>query len=72
MSYLQNKVAKIMLDKRLYSSASEALATLNWITLEQIRVYRGCLYVFKSINGYTNHSMELEMYTTIIFEIRIN
>ena len=56
---LQNKAAKIILDKPLYSSASEALATLNWITLEQRRFYHRCLYVFKCINGYTNHSMEL-------------
>ena len=56
---LQNKAAKIILDKRLLSSSSEALAALNWITLEKRRFYHRCLYVYKCVNGYIDHSMEL-------------
>ena len=56
---LQNKTAKVMLDRPLYSSASEALATLKWIPLEQRRFYHSCTMIYKCINGHTNHTMEL-------------
>ncbi|XP_028405236.1 uncharacterized protein LOC114527740 [Dendronephthya gigantea] len=56
---LQNKAAKIILDKPLYSSASEALGKLNWITLKQRRFYHRCLFVYKCVNGYIYHSMDL-------------
>ena len=42
LQVLQNKVAKIILDQLLYSSAPHALATLRWIPLETIRFQRGC------------------------------
>ena len=56
---MQNKAAKIILNEPLYSSASEALARLNWITLKQRRFYHSCLLIYKCINGYTYHSMDL-------------
>ena len=59
---LQNKAAKIILDQPLYSSASEALAKLNWITLERRRFYHRCIFIYKCINGYANHSMEFLTY----------
>ena len=59
---LQNKAAKIIVDQALYSSASEALAKLNWITLERRRFYHRCIFIYKCINGYANHSMELLTY----------
>ena len=73
---LQNKAAKIILDQPLYSSASEALAKLNWITLERRRFYHRCIFIYKCINGYANHSMELLTYGDvrigIILEIGIS
>ena len=72
---LQNKAAKIILDRPLYSSASEALIMLKWIPLEQRRFYHSCTIIYKCINGYTNHTMELRtnghdyMYMIIILEI---
>ena len=56
---LQNKAAKIILDRPLYSSATDALVTLKWLNLEQRRFYQRCIYIYKSINGLTNHSMNL-------------
>ncbi len=56
---LQNKAAKIILDKPIHSSSSESLAALKWITLAERRFYHSCLYVYKCINGYTDHTMEL-------------
>ena len=46
---LQNKAAKIILDKPLYSSYSEALVTLNWITLERRRFYAIDMYMFINV-----------------------
>ena len=54
---MQNKAAKIILNEPLYSTASEALARLNGITLKQRRFYHSCLLIYKCINGYTYHSM---------------
>ena len=59
LQILQNKAAKFILDKPLYSSSSEALTALNWKTLEKRRFYHRCLYTYKCVNGYTDHTMEL-------------
>ena len=56
---MKDKAAKIILNEPLYSSASEALARLNWITLKQRRFYHSCLLIYKCINSYTYHSMDL-------------
>ena len=37
LQVLQNKAAKIILDRRLYSSAKHALAILKWVPLEKRR-----------------------------------
>ena len=39
LQVLQNKAAKIILDRPLYSSASDALTTLKWLTLEKRRFH---------------------------------
>ena len=59
LQIMQNKAAKIFLDKPLYSSATDALTTLKWLKLGQRRHYHRCLYVFKCINKLTCHSMDL-------------
>lgn len=56
---IQNKAAKIILDRPIHSSSSEALAVLKWITLEKRRFYHRCLYIYKCVNGYIDHTMEL-------------
>ena len=56
---LQNKAMKIILNRPLYSSASDAIITLQWLNLEQRRFYYRCLHVYKCSNGLMDHSMEL-------------
>ena len=59
LQVLQNKAPKIILDRPLYSSATDALETLKWLNLEQRRFFHRCIYVYKCINGFMEHSMEL-------------
>ena len=54
---LQNKAAKIILDRPLYSSATHALATLKWVPLEKRRFQRRFIYVYKCLNGLVEHDM---------------
>ena len=42
-----------------YSSATDAIETLKWLNLEQLRFYHPCTYVYKCINGLMDHPMEL-------------
>ena len=59
LQVLQNKAAKIILDRPLYSSATHALATLKWVPLEKRRFKRRCIYVYKCLNGLVEHDMNL-------------
>ena len=57
LQVLQNKAAKIILDRPLYSSATHALATLKWVPSEKRRFQRRCIYVYKCLNGLVEHDM---------------
>ena len=61
LQVLQNKAAKLVLDKPLYSSATDALNQLGWlnINLKQHRHFYRWLYVCKCVNGITSHKFEL-------------
>lgn len=59
LQVLQNKAAKLVLDKPLYSSATDALNQLGWLNLKQRRHFHRCLYVYKCVNGITSHKLEL-------------
>jgi hypothetical protein len=59
LQILQNKAAKIVLDRPYFSSATDALNTLGWTTLEQRRLHHRCLFVFKCLNNNTSHGFEL-------------
>ena len=59
LQVLQNKAAKIILDRPLYSSASDALTTLKWLTLEKRRFQRRCVHVYKCLYGLTHHELTL-------------
>ena len=59
LQVLQNKAAKIILDRPPHSSATDALNSLGWFTLEQRRLYHRCLYVFKCVNNFTSHILDL-------------
>ena len=55
LQVLQNKAAKIILDRPLYSSATHAPATLKGI--RKTRFQRRCIYVYKCLNGLVEHDM---------------
>ena len=59
LQVLQNKAAKVILNRPLYSSSTEALAVLKWLPLEIRRFQRRCVHVYKCINGLINHDMDL-------------
>ena len=46
LQVLQNKAAKIILDRPLYSSATDTLVTLKWLNLEQRRFYHRWIYIY--------------------------
>ena len=58
LQVLQNKAAKVILNRPLYSSSTEALAALKWLPLEK-RWFQRCVHVYKCINGLINHDMDL-------------
>ena len=52
----QNKAAKLVLDKPLYSSATDGLNQLGWLNLKQGRYFHRCLYVYNvPVNSKTAH-----------------
>ena len=57
LEILQNKAAKMILDRPLYSSASDALHELGWKPLFYRRFYPCCLYVFKCLNNLVSHDI---------------
>ena len=59
LQVLQNKAAKVVLNRPLYSSSTEALAALKWLPLEKRRFRRSCVHVNKCISGLINHDMDL-------------
>ena len=59
LQILQNKAAKLILNRPLYSSASDALTSLKWVPLERRRYRTRCVYVHKCINGLVHHDMTL-------------
>ena len=59
LQVLQSKAAKIILNRPLFTSSSEALASLKWMLLKKRRFQRRCVYVHKCVNGLVNHDMDL-------------
>ena len=58
LQLLQNKAAKIILDRPFYSSATYALATLKWVSLEK-KAFSKKMYlcVLKCLNGLVEHDI---------------
>ena len=52
---LQNKAAKLILDRPWFSSATSALHELGWKPLSNRRFYHRCLYVFKCLNNLVDY-----------------
>ena len=59
LQVLQNKAAKIILDRPLYSSATDALSALKWLDLHRRRNFHRCIHIWKCVNGLTEHSLDI-------------
>ena len=54
---LQNKEAKLVLDRATFSSSTQALLDMNWINLSSRRSMQQCLFMHKLINDSERNSM---------------
>ena len=61
LQILQNKAAKIILNRPFYSSSKEALNALKWLPLSTRRHYRRCTYIYKCHKGLISHHLNLEL-----------
>ena len=59
LQILQNKAAKLILDRSPHSSSTDALTVLRWLNLEERRKCHLCIYAYKCINGQLNHSLDI-------------
>jgi len=59
LQILQNKVAKLILDRPLHSWSTNALTVLRWMNLEERRKCHRCIYAYKCINGQLEHSLDI-------------
>ena len=59
LQILQNKAAKLILDRPPYSSSTDALTISRWPNLEERRKCHQCIYAYKCINGQLNHSLDI-------------
>ena len=50
---LQNKAAKLVLDRATFSSSTQALLDINWINLSSRRSMQWCLFMHKTIIAIT-------------------
>ena len=59
LQILQNKAAKLILDRSLHSSSTDALTVLRWLNLEERRKCHRCTDAYKCTNGQLNHSLDI-------------
>ena len=61
LQLLLNKAAKTILTTALFIHlhATDGLEALGWLTLEKRRLFLLCLYLYKSVNETSTHSMDL-------------
>ena len=75
LQILQNKAAKLILDRSLHSSYTDALTVLRWLNLEERRKSHRCTYTYKCTNGQLNHSLGIvrksDMHSYLILAIKI-
>jgi len=69
LQVLQHTAAKLVVNKPLYSSATDALSQLGWLHLNQRRHFHRCLYVYKCVSGITSHKLELSRNSDVHQEI---
>jgi hypothetical protein len=51
----QSNAPKIILNKPISSSSTEALSTLKWKRLSERRRAHRCIFIFKCLNNHINH-----------------
>ena len=54
---LQNKAAKLVLDRATHSSSTQALLDLNWMYLSTRRLMQRCFFMHNIINDSERNSM---------------
>ena len=54
---LQNKAAKLVMDRAMLSSSTQALLDLNWMNLSTRRIMQRCLFTHNFINDCERNSM---------------
>ena len=54
---LQNKAAKLVLDRATHSSSTQALLDLNWMNLSTRRLMQRCFFMHNFINDSERNSM---------------
>jgi len=59
LQILQNNAAKLILDRSLQSSSTDALTVLRWLNLEERRKCHRCIYAYKCTNGQLNQSLDI-------------
>ena len=59
LQVLENKAAKIILDKQLRYSSTKALEELKWTTLTTRRHNHRCTFIHKCMNGLIDFDFEL-------------
>ena len=65
LQVLQHNAARLILDLPRYSSATEALETLEWKPLYLCRKYHHCISVFKCLNHLVDFDFNLTMISHI-------
>ena len=53
LQVLHSKVAKLILNQSIWSSSTQALEQLNWLTLSQRRELQQCVYMYNNLLGET-------------------
>ena len=59
LQILQNKAAKLILDRSLHSSSTDALTVLWWLNIEERRKCHRYIYAYKCINGQLDNFLDI-------------
>ena len=57
---LQNSAARLILERRRYESASEAIRELHWLNVEQRITFKTILIVYKAVRGLCSDNINLK------------
>ena len=63
LQVFQNKAAKTILNRDLYSSATQAQEDLNCLLLYKRRTIDRCFFVYKCLNNFIDHNFDFNFST---------